>query len=79
MDLALRDISVLRINAETGCASGQEKCARSYMSFTPLQLLQCKRRTFWAAYLDPSICAGCFFHHSATDSLSVIVSFGSIQ
>jgi len=53
---ALRVISAMRLNSEEGCAKDLEEDARQNYSFSREQLKECRRRTFWTAFLiDVSI------------------------
>ena len=48
---ALRAIGAMRLNTEEGCGDDLDEYARPYYSFTQEQLRECRRRTFWAAFL----------------------------
>jgi hypothetical protein len=53
---ALRIISAMRLNTEEGCGDDLDEFNRRYFSFTREQLKECRRRTFWTAFLvDVSI------------------------
>lgn len=53
---ALRVISAMRLNSEEGCARDLDEDARGNYSFSREQLKECRRRTFWTAFLiDVSI------------------------
>ena len=48
---ALRIISAMRLNGEEGCGENLDEFARRYFSFSEEQLKECRRRTFWTAFL----------------------------
>ena len=48
---ALRAIGAMRLNTEEGCGEDLDEYARCYFSFTKEQLRECRRRTFWTAFL----------------------------
>jgi len=48
---ALRIISAMRLNTEEGCGEDLDEFNRRYFSFSPEQLKECRRRTFWTAFL----------------------------
>jgi hypothetical protein len=48
---ALRIISAMRLNGEEGCGEDLDEFARRYFSFSREQLKECRRRTFWTAFL----------------------------
>lgn len=48
---AIRVISAMRLNSEEGCGDDLDEYARRYYSFTREQLKECRRRTFWTAFL----------------------------
>ncbi|TIA31098.1 hypothetical protein D6C78_09162 [Aureobasidium pullulans] len=48
---ALRVISAMRLNSEDGCAEDLDEYTRRYYSFSREQLKECRRRTFWTAFL----------------------------
>jgi hypothetical protein len=53
---ALRIISAMRLNTEEGCADDLDEFNRRYFSLSREQLKECRRRTFWTAFLvDVSI------------------------
>lgn len=48
---AFRILSAMRLNTEDGCGQELDEYARRYYSFTREQLRECRRRTFWTAFL----------------------------
>jgi hypothetical protein len=48
----------LRYNTERGCAEPDLATTRSEFNMTPDQLVECKRRTFWSAFLMDRSCGG---------------------
>lgn len=48
---ALRAIGAMKLNTEEGCSEDLDEYARPYYSLTHEQLRECRRRTFWAAFL----------------------------
>lgn len=48
---ALRVISAMRLNNEEGCGEDLDEFTRRYYSFSSEQLRECRRRTFWTAFL----------------------------
>ncbi|KAG9524544.1 hypothetical protein KCV07_g1648, partial [Aureobasidium melanogenum] len=48
---ALRVISAMRLNSEEGCGEDLDEFTRRYYSFSREQLKECRRRTFWTAFL----------------------------
>ncbi|KAK6004609.1 hypothetical protein QM012_008471 [Aureobasidium pullulans] len=48
---ALRVISAMRLNSEEGCEEDLDEFTRRYYSFSREQLKECRRRTFWTAFL----------------------------
>ena len=48
---ALRIISAMRLNSEEGCGEDLDEFTRRYFSFSREQLKECRRRTFWTAFL----------------------------
>jgi hypothetical protein len=48
---ALRIISAMRLNTEEGCGEDLDEFNRRYFSFSSEQLKECRRRTFWTAFL----------------------------
>jgi hypothetical protein len=48
---ALRVISAMRLNTEEGCADDLDAFARPCFSFSNEQSRECRRRTFWTAFL----------------------------
>jgi len=48
---ALRIISAMRLNSEDGCGEDLDEFTRRYFSFSREQLKECRRRTFWTAFL----------------------------
>ncbi|KAI4732150.1 hypothetical protein E4T49_00150 [Aureobasidium sp. EXF-10728] len=48
---ALRVISAMRLNSEEGCGEDLDEFTRRYFSFSREQLKECRRRTFWTAFL----------------------------
>ena len=48
---ALRVISAMRLNSEEGCGEDLDEFTRRYYSFSREQLRECRRRTFWTAFL----------------------------
>jgi len=47
----LRALSAARLNVEDGCQSKREGCGGNMFDLTDAQLTECKRRTFWAAFM----------------------------
>lgn len=48
---ALRVISAMRLNSEEGCGEDLDEYTRRYYGFSREQLKECRRRTFWTAFL----------------------------
>lgn len=48
---ALRAIGAMKLNTEEGCGDGLDEYARPLFSFNQEQLRECRRRTFWSAFL----------------------------
>lgn len=49
---ALRAASALRLNTEDGCGDDLDDNSRLYYSFSCEQIVECRRRTFWTAFLQ---------------------------
>lgn len=56
---AIRTVSYMRLNTEEGCLDDEASKAQSRyeFSFSPEQLAECKRRTFWSCFLSDRLCA----------------------
>lgn len=48
---ALRLVGAMKLNTEEGCSTDLDEYSRRYYNFTRDQLNECRRRTFWSAFL----------------------------
>ncbi|KAI5196405.1 hypothetical protein AUEXF2481DRAFT_30563 [Aureobasidium subglaciale EXF-2481] len=48
---ALRVLSAMRLNSEEGCGEDLDEYKRRYFNFSREQVKECRRRTFWTAFL----------------------------